>query len=759
MTRTSIVIDLRCLQEPMYLERGISGHARNVILRARQVSRLARDARLVGIADLALPTVEADVADALDEIRPNGYFPGLPAGSVFLNPSPMTPDQSFAARLLMNRDLHKAVLVHDFIPYEHQQDYLNHPAPRLDYMTSMAWLNRYDVFLCNSSDTQSRLRNLFAVRNRPCFVTGAPLPAWLDFPSPAEPRHILIVSGQDARKNPEVLIRAHACSRQLQAARIPLVIAGMQGSGQAEAYRELARQRGGDPGLLNVTGKVTDDALLALYRQAICVVTTSRAEGFSMPVVEAMAAGVASIASDIPAHAALVKDAGLRFHPDDDAALALLLERIAGAPEFRAAIIAGQAGIWPPFRAEAVAKAVWSGIEASLPRPAPQHFCIGGRRPRVAMLTPLPPARSGVADFSAVCAPSLEKLVDLSLFAPPAQGRPGLQLHPAPYGTAHLAKKFDRVVSVLGNSPYHDEIYDLHTRYGSACICHDSRLLDFFSWKYGAAFAAGMASRELGRQVDAAEIQRWLEDETKRKAGCFGDLAATARPMIFHSKSAAASFHAHYGVAPRTLKFAIDRPWTEAARTAVARQTARRSLGFAEEEFTIISLGFVLANKGLAAAIQAMALLVDAGVNARLIWVGEADCDLTPWLALAASLGIGGRVNFGNEFVTEPAYRRYLQAADCGLQLRIGGSGNISGALQDCIAAGLPAVANEDLASALDAPSYVTRVADTLDPRDIASALTAIRDRRPDTEPECAAYTEDRSMDAYARGLCEILEL
>ena len=48
--------------------------------------------------------------------------------------------------------------------------------------------------------------------------------------------------------------------------------------------------------------------LLALYRDALCVLVPSRDEGFSLPIVEAMASGVPVLASRIPAHEELLRD-------------------------------------------------------------------------------------------------------------------------------------------------------------------------------------------------------------------------------------------------------------------------------------------------------------------------------------------------------------------------------------------------------------------------------------------------------------------
>ncbi len=90
-----------------------------------------------------------------------------------------------------------------------------------------------------------------------------------------------------------------------------------------------------------------------------------------------------------------------------------------------------------------------------------------------------------------------------------------------------------------------------------------------------------------------------------------------------------------------------------------------------------------------------------------------------------------------------------------GLQLRVGQTGGISAALQDCIGTGLPSVASRDLAENINAPAYVARVADAPDSQEIAAALAKLLSAPRDTETARTAYCAAHSMAAYARLLLE----
>jgi glycosyltransferase involved in cell wall biosynthesis len=350
---------------------------------------------------------------------------------------------------------------------------------------------------------------------------------------------------------------------------------------------------------------------------------------------------------------------------------------------------------------------------------------------------------------------------ELTLFSAESNPAPVAGLPVAPISALpHLLQNFDRVISVLGNSGYHSEIYDLLTRYGGAAICHDSRLLHFYIHKNGAWSAARLAGEELQRAVSEAELALWVQDETRREASLLGEAARHAQPLIFHAQASAELVRQRFNADARYLPFALPHSWTASVLDAAEKRAAKLRLGLDPRRIHIASFGFLTPNKGADRALAALRLLRQCGIDAHLHFVGEPDPASTPVLDQAGALGLERHVSLAAGYVAPARYRDYFLAADLGLQLRNTGAGSISGALQDCIAAGLPTVANEALAAALDAPGYVARVPDRLDPGEITAALAGLIENPPAALAEQRAeYCAFHSMKNYAARLCEILEL
>jgi glycosyltransferase involved in cell wall biosynthesis len=148
--------------------------------------------------------------------------------------------------------------------------------------------------------------------------------------------YYVYVGGFDARKNLGAFVGALAATAPER--RVPVALVG-EGGAAAEALRRRAVEAGVGP-WLRFLGGVDDTRLAALYAGALAVVLPSWLEGFGLPVVEAMHVGTPCLVSTAGALPEIAADAGIAFPPDDHAAMAQALQRLASDPALRADLAA-----------------------------------------------------------------------------------------------------------------------------------------------------------------------------------------------------------------------------------------------------------------------------------------------------------------------------------------------------------------------------------------------------------------------------------
>jgi len=220
--------------------------------------------------------------------------------------------------------------------------------------------------------------------------------------------------------------------------------------------------------------------------------------------------------------------------------------------------------------------------------------------------------------------------------------------------------------------------------------------------------------------------------------------------------------HDRFGIEATYLPFSVYREWRDEELARGSRDLARNRLGIPRNEIAMVTLGYVAASKAPLDCIWALEMLRGWKIPAKLYFVGEAATDLSPLLKLRDELGLKPHVRFVSNYVSENDYRSYLLAADVAIQLRTHLLGGLSGAMLDCIAVGLPTVANRDLAVSMEAPSYVFQVPDRPSPVLIAEALatasTSSRGLRT-WEDERRTYCDVHSFREYAKRLCSGLSL
>jgi glycosyltransferase involved in cell wall biosynthesis len=147
-------------------------------------------------------------------------------------------------------------------------------------------------------------------------------------PRPCAPENLVLASGQRRpHKNWTGLIRALALVPEK--IRPQLVVTGARGE---DPLRPLVEQLGLAP-WVTLMGWVDDAELAGLQARARVMAMPTLAEGFGLPVLEAMASGLPVMASDLPVLREVGGDAVLYFDPRSTRAIADALRVVATEPE------------------------------------------------------------------------------------------------------------------------------------------------------------------------------------------------------------------------------------------------------------------------------------------------------------------------------------------------------------------------------------------------------------------------------------------
>jgi glycosyltransferase involved in cell wall biosynthesis len=326
---------------------------------------------------------------------------------------------------------------------------------------------------------------------------------------------------------------------------------------------------------------------------------------------------------------------------------------------------------------------------------------------RLAWFSPLPPIRSGIADYSADIVPRLrvDRAVDCFVDQPSAS--------PAAFNAhdfvwKHRREPYDLVVYQLGNAACHDYMWAYLARYPGLAVLHDARLHH------------ARARRLLhAKRFDDYRAEFWYDHPDARRDvveyaveglggpiyyfwRMLGVIMRTARMAAVHNARVAAELAEEYpGVPIATVRMGV----APSPPSAGARERVRAELGVPPDAIVFAAFGRVTAEKRLAAIVRAMATLAAEGCPAHLLVIGDSGDNRD---AGAGAVDRAGRRVHAAGHVPHEAIGDYLSAADACLCLRWPTAQETSASWLRCLAAARPTVIS-DLAHLVDIPSIDPR--------------------------------------------------
>lgn len=403
---------------------------------------------------------------------------------------------------------------------------------------------------------------------------------------------------------------------------------------------------------------------------------------------------------------------------------------------------------------------------------------------RLAFVSPLPPAPTGIADYSADVLGLLAGRHEIDAFHDQDEvdrGRlpPSCGLGPASaLLAAHRSRPYDVVVYQLGNGRTHDRVYELLPRVPGLLVLHDlvlhhARAGMFLDSPEVGAYARDPSSPALrdaarGRlQAYADELAYAYPAQAGRLDQAFldtvGGLLPYAYPLFRIPVEAARLTAVHNAFMAEAVRAEV--PAAEVARIPMAVEPAavddrasaalRARHGIGPRDFVVGSFGLVTREKRVETIARAVARAAAHVPGLRLLLVGPV-ADAEALRPLLRARGIEERTVVTGRVPLEelPAY---IEAADLAVHLRYPTGRETSAALLRVLAQGRPTVIS-DLEHLADIPhAAVVRADPTDEEGELTRAILRLHDKpeararlgRAAAEFVRREHSPERCRDAY----------
>jgi len=327
---------------------------------------------------------------------------------------------------------------------------------------------------------------------------------------------------------------------------------------------------------------------------------------------------------------------------------------------------------------------------------------------KIVLFTPLPPAATGVADYSALLLRELSSRAPELAIETVTTGEEAASFRPP--ADPHV------LLYQVGNSPHHDFLYPVLFRHPGVLVLHDlvlhhARLFSHLESPEVRAYREDIgdsSKRERARarleeyRSEAREAYPAIGDELAEIALRIGGgrllyaypvyehLVRRSRLTLVHGDTARDEVLSSCpGAAVRRVRMGVPLP------SLVPRDEARRQLGLPPGELILASFGLVTPEKRISTAIRALARLEAAGVRATYLLVGGSVPHYDP-LREARAIGVAENVRVVGR-VPEEEFRLYAFASDLCLNLRYPSAGETSATLLGLLACGRPVVVTDQM--------------------------------------------------------------
>jgi glycosyltransferase involved in cell wall biosynthesis len=454
-------------------------------------------------------------------------------------------------------------------------------------------------------------------------------------------------------------------------------------------YEQLAAKLGVLDKLV-LTGYVDEDELVALYRGASVFFFPSRYEGFGLPVLEALACGLPVVTTRISSIPEIIGDLAYYCSADDPKDMALALKKALdeGAND-------------QSRRQESIQRArefTWAKTAANYNKLFTQTLLapknLDALKPyKVAYVSPWPPQRSGIANYSFEIVRHLKEFVDNTLYVDNHQECNADSFGLPIQNIASLStdiKRYDCIVYHIGNNTkFHKDIYRMAWQYPGIVVLHELNIHPFLAESF-----LGTADEHL--YADALSEGYGQQGVSSYKSVKFSG----APPEIW-------KFPMSHALAKRSVATIVHSEWVkqqlqgienvfviplgEAIKTSSGVREADRELrerfGILPDKFLIATFGFINGLKRIPKILEAIKILLDMGYPIQFFIGGDLIDSSLRLEDKIQSLGISKNVIISG-YLSDADFEACLRLSDIVLNLRCPSMGESSAALMKTLAYG-----------------------------------------------------------------------
>ena len=541
----------------------------------------------------------------------------------------------------------------------------------------------------------------------------------------SRPGIILYTGGDDYRKNLIGAFKAYTLLSPKLRDRNQLVIICALEDYRKEFFLAEARKAGLKDDEVRLFGFIPEEDLVTFYGVCDVFFFPSLYEGFGFPVLEAMACGAPTLCGDNSSLTELLDRSDATFDSSSSESIASRLASVLENSDF--AIELREYGLERSklFSWQSTAHKALEAFDNALSRKrnALVQAAAGGvlPRPRMAMLTPLPPCRSGIADYNAEFLPYLAAHFNIDIFID------GYHCNDLAVKSTFrifdvadfhkVASSYDVILYELGNSEFHSYMLPLIDEFPGVIGLHDAFLSGLMAYLEFNQGEINRFSKEMlnSHGSNARRLFAPFRENSDAVSNAVINLPCTKRVIdnsigvISHSPfnlKLAREFYPEgwkspYRIIPQMIKI-------KGIISQAKRSETKKALGLHEDDFVITTFGHVAWTKCGDKILNAfLNSNLAKNKNCYLIFAGELSMDkfgLTLKKAIHES-EIKNRITITG-YLSNKEYQRYLNITDVAIQLRTKSRGGTSRTFLDCLASGLPVIVNNS-ASFKDYPSGV----------------------------------------------------